>query len=281
MSEFSERVGIVVGGARGVGRATADALAAAGCHVAIVDDGSQIDGSGSDPAVATQAAEEIAQRGVKTLALPLDIAQPDAAERAIAATRDALGPIDYAIYGAGFHHERALLRGSEAELARVLDVHLIGAMRFVRAAARAQIEARRPGSIVLCSASAGFFGSAGQSLLAAAAGGLVGFVRTAATELRRHDVRINVLIPTARTRLTAHLPLFSSIRPDSLTPEHAAQVVLHLLSDGARDVHGEVIGVAGGRIYAFRHLETSGAFLEGPPPSLEEIGTAWRDVTRR
>jgi hypothetical protein len=77
------------------------------------------------------------------------------------------------------------------------------------------------------------------------------------------------------------LPLFEAIREDSLTPEHVAQVVCHLLSSAARDVHGEAIGVAGGRIYAFRHAETSGAFLEGPPATLAAIAAAWRDVTRR
>jgi NAD(P)-dependent dehydrogenase (short-subunit alcohol dehydrogenase family) len=135
---------------------------------------------------------------------------------------------------------------------------------------------------VLVSSASGFFGSAGQSALAMAAGGLIGFVKTAATELRRHKIRVNAVVPTARTRLTAQLPLFESIRSDSLTPEHVAQGICHLLSDAAQDVLGEVIGIAGGRIYAYRHAETSGAFLEdSAPPSLASIAAAWRDVSRR
>ncbi|HEY6876546.1 MAG TPA: SDR family oxidoreductase, partial [Polyangiales bacterium] len=137
------------------------------------------------------------------------------------------------------------------------------------------------GSIALASSASGFFGSAGQSSLAIAAGGLAGFVRTAATELRRNKVRLNVVVPTARTRLTEQLPLFASIKADSLSPEHAAQGIVYLLTEAAADVQGEIIGVAGGRLYAFRHAETSGAYLEGNPPALTEIAASWRDVTRR
>jgi hypothetical protein len=87
-------------------------------------------------------------------------------------------------------------------------------------------------------------------------------------------------VPTARTRLTEELPLFQAIRRDSLTPEHVAQVAAHLLSDGARDVHGELIGVAGGRVYAFRMAETSGIYYDEGPMPLEELAGAFRQVTR-
>ena len=281
MSEFAERVGIVVGGGGGIGRAVAEALAQMGARLAIVDRGTEPDGTGGDPEIAAGTVRALEALGTRAIALPLDATDPESARSAIAATKEAFGHVDFGVYCAGFHHERPLLRTRDDELARVLDLHLIAPTRFARELARTLVADKRPGSIVLATSGAAFVGSAGQSALATAAGGVVGFVRTAATELRRHDVRINAVVPTARTRQTAHLPLFASIRADSLTPEHVAQVVAHLLSNDARDVHGEAIGVAGGRIYTFRHIETSGAFLEGPPPSLAAIGAAWRDVTRR
>ncbi|MDB4975510.1 MAG: Dehydrogenase [Myxococcaceae bacterium] len=282
MSEFAEKVAIVVGGAQGVGKATAQALARLGARVLIADLGSAPDGSGSDPEIVARAAEELSRAGGEVAGLFLDVSVPGAAKQLIEAAQARFGRVDHGIYCAGFAHDRALLRTQDSELEHVLGVHLLGAIRFTHELARALIAAKTGGSIVLATSPSAFFGSAGQSAMAAAAGGLVGFVKTAATELRRHHIRVNAVVPTARTRLTAQLPLFESIRADSLTPEHVAQGICHLLSDAAADVRGEVIGMAGGRIYAFRHAETSGAFLEdGSLPSLETIAAAWRDVSRR
>jgi NAD(P)-dependent dehydrogenase (short-subunit alcohol dehydrogenase family) len=162
----------------------------------------------------------------------------------------------------------------------VLDVHLRGAFRFTRELGRALVDQRKGGSIVLASSTAAFFGSASQSGAAAAAGGVASLARTAATELRRQGIRVNCVVPTARTRLTEHLPLFRSIKADSLSAEHVANVICHLLSETAQDVHGELVGVAGGRTYAFRMSETSGLFHEGPPVEWGELASSWREVTR-
>ncbi|MDB4985654.1 MAG: Dehydrogenase [Myxococcaceae bacterium] len=281
MSEFAEKVAIVAGGAQGIGRAVAHTLAGLGARVLIGDVGSLPDGSGQDPLFVAQAAEELGRDGAQVSSLVVDTGQPDAARRLLQSALASYGRVDLGVYSAGFLHDRALLRTTAAELEHVLAVHLLGAIRFTNELARAMISAKTAGSIVLATSSSAFFGSAGQSAMAAAAGGLIGFVKTAATELRRHNIRVNAVVPTARTRLTAQLPLFTSIRPDSLTPEHVAQGICHLLSDAASDVRGEVVGIAGGRIYAFRHAETSGAFLEdSSPPSLSAIAEAWRDVSR-
>lgn len=281
MSEFADQVAVIVGGAHGVGRATALSLARLGVRLVIADAGTGSDGEGRDPEVVAALAHELSSSGAQVLALPLDVSAPEAASTLVQAAIERFGRLDHGVYCAGFHHDRALLRTGDDELSRVLAVHLFAPVRFARELARSLIAGQHGGSIVLASSASGFFGSAGQSSLAIAAGGLAGFVRTAATELRRHKVRLNVVVPTARTRLTEQLPLFTSIKPESLSPEHVAQGIVHLLSPAAADVQGEIIGVAGGRIYAFRHAETSGAYLEGAPPSLEAIAGAWRDVTRR
>jgi NAD(P)-dependent dehydrogenase (short-subunit alcohol dehydrogenase family) len=282
MSEQQEKVAIVIGAGSGIGRATARALASQGVQLVIADLGCAPDGSGRDPSVVEAAATELEALGVSVVAHAIDASAPEAAGALISAALERFGRVDFGLYAAGYHHERPLLRVSDDELARVLEVHLLGALRFGRELARTLLARKSGGSIVLASASAAFLGSAGHSALASAAGGLVAYVRKAAAELRRQGVRINALIPTARTRLTASLPLFTSIRADSLTPEHVAQVVLFLLSDAARDVQGEAIGVAGSRIYAFRHAETSGAFHDDvAPPTLAQIEARWREVTRR
>lgn len=282
MSENQQRVAILVGAANGIGRAIAEGLARLGTHLVLADTGCAPDGTGSDPDVVRKAASALERLGAQVVGLPLDAAAPDTPGALVDAATSRFGRLDYAIYCAGFHHERTLGRLSDDALTRVLDVHLLAPMRFTRAVSSALSHEKRGGSILLSGSAAGYVGGAGQSAMAGAAGGLLGFVKTAALELRRHHVRINAIIPTARTRLTEHLPLFSTIRADSLTPEHVAQVALFLLSEAGRDVHGEIIGVAGGRIYAVRHAETSGVFHdEAGLPTLENIAARWRDVTRR
>lgn len=280
MGRFQNKVCIVFGGGRGIGRATALALAREGARLVINDLGCGTDGQGHDPDVAEAVADEVRALGTEALALSYDARAPDASRLLLSAAREAFGQVHAGFYCAGVARDRPLLRTTDEDLDTLLDIQLRGAFRFTRELARVFVEQKKGGSVVLCSANTAFFGATAQTAQAAAHGGVASFARTAATELRRHGIRVNCLIPTARTRLTQELPLFQSIRADSLTPEHVAQVVCHLLSDAAQDVNGELVGVAGGRIYTIRIGETSGAFREGAPASLDEIAASFREVTR-
>jgi NAD(P)-dependent dehydrogenase (short-subunit alcohol dehydrogenase family) len=277
---FANKVYLIVGGGRGIGRATALSLAREGARVVINDMGCGTDGTGHDPNVAEAAADEVRSLGTEALALSYDVREPEAARLMVAAAREAFGALHGGYYAAGIARERPLLRMTDADFDALLDVHVRGTLRFTREVARALIEQHQGGSIVLSSSPTAFFGSASQTGAAAAQGAVASFARTAASEFRRHGVRINCVVPTARTRLTEDAPLFQSIRADSLTPEHVAQVVCHLLSEAAREVHGELVGVAGGRVYTIRVGETSGAFREGAPATLAELAASWREVTR-
>jgi NAD(P)-dependent dehydrogenase (short-subunit alcohol dehydrogenase family) len=280
MGLFSNKTFVVVGGGRGIGRASALALAREGARIVLNDVGCAPDGTGHDPDVAAKVAEEIRELGGEALAFSHDASRKDATELLVAAGREAFGVLHGGLYCAGFNRERPLLRMNDDDLDTLLDVQLRGAFRFVRDLGRQLVEQRQGGSLILASSPSAFFGSAAQAGAAAAAGAVASLARTAATELRRHGIRVNAVIPTARTRLTEHLPLFQSIRSNSLSAEHVASVVCHLLSDAAQDVHGELVGVAGGRTYALRISETSGMFREGPPLSLPELAQGWREVTR-
>jgi NAD(P)-dependent dehydrogenase (short-subunit alcohol dehydrogenase family) len=280
MATLKDKVFVVVGGARGIGLATARALAQGGAKLLIADLGCATDGQGSDTNVVAEAAAELGALGVHVVGLALDATKPETPRALIAEALKTFGRIDGGLYSAGFVRDRALVRMSDDDFDSVLDVHVRGAFRFTRELAKALIEQKQGGSILLVSAPSGFFGTSAQASLAASAGAVASFTKTAALELRRHQVRVNTLVPTARTRLTEDLPLFQAIRRDSLTPEHVAQVACHLLSDAGQDVHGELIGVAGGRIYAFRMAETSGLYYDEGPMPLEELAGAFRQVTR-
>jgi NAD(P)-dependent dehydrogenase (short-subunit alcohol dehydrogenase family) len=278
MGAFDERVAIVVGGGRGIGRASALALAREGARVVIQDPGAEPDGSGADAQVAARVAAEIQARGGEALALATSATDPGAAKQLVEAARERFGRVDVGLYAAGVLRERPLVRMSDEDFDLALEVHVRGAFRFARELANALVEQRRGGAVLLCSSPAGFAGTPGQTGLAASAQAVVGLARAAASELRRQDIRINALVPTARTRLTEELPLFRSIRPDSLSAEHVAEVVCLLLSDVAKEISGEVIGVAGGRTYAFRASETPGVFLEGGPSALAGLADRLREV---
>jgi NAD(P)-dependent dehydrogenase (short-subunit alcohol dehydrogenase family) len=280
MGELEGKVFIIAGGGRGIGRAAAVALTQAGASVMIDDLGCDPTGAGHDENVARAVAEELAREGAQVAALALDMAAKDSPRLLVEATLARFGRIDGGFYCAGFLRERALVRLNDEDFDAVLDVHVRGAIRFAREVAKALIEKRQPGSIVLTAAPSGLFGPAGQVSLAAASGAIAAFVRSAASELRRQNIRVNAIAPTARTRLTEQLPLFSSIRADSMTAEHVAPVVAHLLADASASVHGEVLGVAGGRVYALRMGETSGLFQEGEPMTLGTLSARFREVTR-
>jgi len=274
------KVAVVVGGGRGIGRAVALGLAREGARVVITDSGCAPDGTGHDASVAQAVADEVRALGADALALDLDASASDAARHMMDATRQEFGRVDVGFYAAGITREKALVRLVDSDFEAVFDVHVRGALRFTREVATAMIEQRTGGSILLAMSAAGLFGATQQTSLGMAAGAVAALTKTAATELRRHGIRVNAIAPTARTRLTENLPLFQSIRADSLSAEHVVPVACHLLSEASADVHGELIGVAGGRIYSFRTNETSGLFQEGPPVELAALATKFREVTR-
>ncbi len=277
---FEGKVAIIVGGGRGIGRAVALGLSREGAKLVIADSGCAADGTGHDASVAQAVADEVRTAGGEALAIAVDVSVADAARHLMDAARQSYGRIDAGFYAAGISREKPLVRLADADFEAIFDVHVRGAMRFTRELAAAMIEQRQGGAILLTTSAAGLFGTSHQTALAMAAGAVAALTKTAATELRRHGIRVNAIAPTARTRLTEHLPLFQSIRTDSLSVEHVVPVACHLLSEASGDVHGELIGVAGGRIYAFRTNETSGHFQEGPPVSLAALATGFRDVTR-
>jgi NAD(P)-dependent dehydrogenase (short-subunit alcohol dehydrogenase family) len=280
MDELRGKLVFIAGGARGIGRATAKYAAVYGARVVLMDNGAAPDGSGSDDGVAAQAAAEIVAAGGHALGICADVRDRQALAAALTRACDAFGPVHAGFYCAGLSLEKPLARTSDKDLEDLLDLHVRSAFRFVRDVGRLLIDQRQGGSLLVCAGVEGLFGAAQRSAMAAASGAVIGFVRSAALELRRHGIRVNCLVPTARTRLTEHLPLFASIRSDSLTAEHVAPVATYLLSSAAQGVLGETIGVAGDRIYAVRSSETPGVYLGEPSATLERIAEGFSRATR-
>ncbi|MGE0787099.1 MAG: SDR family NAD(P)-dependent oxidoreductase [Sandaracinaceae bacterium] len=271
---------VVLGGGRGVGRAEALACAREGASVVVNDLGCDPQGAGSDPSVAREVAHEIEAMGGRALPDASDIATPGAVGAILSRATSAFGPVDAVVSAAGAVLSRTVLKMDDAILDRVMEIHVRASFALVRASARAFIDAGRPGAILLHTAPIGFFGGVRQSALAAASGATAALVRCAAIELRKHDVRVNAIAPTARTRTTEDTPLFTGIAANSMSPDFVAPVAVHLISDAAREVSGEVIGVAGARIYALGGRETPGWFTGGAPATQAELAAGLAEALR-
>jgi len=238
------KVVAVTGGGRGIGRAVSLAAAAEGAKVLVCDYG--VSTAGADPTseVAEELVKEIEAGGGEALAIADDVATMAAAERIVGTAVDRYGRIDGVVAVAGILRERMLFNMSEDEWDAVVRVHLKGHFTMFRAAS-AVMRKQEGGGALIGFTSGAFAGSVAQANYAAAKGGIVSLVRSAAAGLYRYGVTANAIAPVARTRMSADVPMELEENGD---PEDVAPMVVYLLSDRAKHVTGQVYSVVGSKI---------------------------------
>jgi 3-oxoacyl-[acyl-carrier protein] reductase len=247
---MSPRVAIVTGGARGIGAATAQRLAADGFAVAVVD---LKEDDGRDTVQAIEAA------GGRALAVGADVGDSEQAPAAVDRIAAELGPPVVLVNNAGVTRDNLLFRMSDDDWDTVMRVHLRGSFLMSRAVQRYMTEAQWGRIVSLSSTSA--LGNRGQANYATAKAGLQGFTKTLALELGRFGVTVNAIAPgfivTEMTRATAarlgrDWDEYQAERAAAIPvnragrPEDIAHTVSFLVSEGAGFVSGQVIYVAGG-----------------------------------
>jgi NAD(P)-dependent dehydrogenase (short-subunit alcohol dehydrogenase family) len=240
---LQDKVVAITGGGGGIGRNVALAAAAAGARVLVADYGVSMAGEDPNSEVAEAVAAEVRQAGGEALAVADDISTMAAGERLVATAVEQYGRIDGVVAVAGILRERMLFNMSEDEWDAVVATHLKGHFTVFRAAA-AVMRKQESGSLVGFTSGA-FAGSVAQANYAAAKGGIVSLVRSAAVGLHRYGVTANAIAPVARTRMSANVPSELSEMGD---PEDVAPMVVYLLSDQARHVTGQVYTVVGSKI---------------------------------
>ncbi|MFW5740482.1 MAG: SDR family NAD(P)-dependent oxidoreductase [Myxococcota bacterium] len=280
MSLLEGKIALVTGGGRGVGRASALALAEQGASVVVNDAGCALDGSAYDESVADAVTDEIRAAGGKAVASHEDIATAQGATTAVQSAIDAFGDLDVLVCSAGIARDKTLLKMDEASWDAVVGVGLKGTFLTAQAAARQMISMGHGGRMVLMTGLPGYLGNFAQGNLAAACGGVHGLMRTASIEWQKHKITVNAVAPLAKTRMTEALPLLQGF--DNLTPEHVAPAVVMLSSDRCGDRTGYVVAATGARMYAFRFVESAGKFKDEEAGlfTADEIDEHWHAITK-
>ncbi|MFF9500000.1 SDR family oxidoreductase [Streptomyces sp. NPDC014656] len=254
----AERVVVVTGAGRGLGRAHALAFAAEGAKVVVNDLGVGLDGTGAGTGPAQDVVDEITAAGGEAIAHGGDIATTDGAASLVAAAVDRFGRLDTLVNNAGFLRDRMLVNLGEDDWDAVMRVHLKGHFLPLRHAAaywRAESKAGRGrrARVINTSSGAGLLGSVGQGNYAAAKAGILGLTLVAAAEMGRYGVQVNAIAPAARTRMTEQTFADTMAAPsgpgfDAMAPENVSPLVVWLGSDAAAGVTGRVFEAEGGRI---------------------------------
>jgi NAD(P)-dependent dehydrogenase (short-subunit alcohol dehydrogenase family) len=243
MGLLDGKVAIVTGAGRGLGRSHAHALAAEGAAVIVNDLGGEWDGRGADPRAASETAGEITAAGGRAEANFDDVADWEGGQRLINQAVETYGKLDILVCNAGFVRDRTVFNMTEDEWDDVVRVHLKGTFSLFRHAS-ALMRKQNSGSLVAFTSGA-FQGSVAQANYAAAKGGVVSLVRSAALGLYRYGVRANAIAPVARTRMSENVPAGLA---EIGEPEDVAPMVVYLLSDRASHVTGQIYTAVGSRI---------------------------------
>lgn len=257
------RVALVTGGARGIGAAIVRELVAQGAQVVVVDDGSSIDGRSTDPSVAAALAAEI---GAGVVPFAHSVAEPGAAEAAVAFALERCAGLDIVVNCAAILRDGFVFKADRADFERVLQVNLTAAFAVIRAASpvlRENAKSGRGGApyrwgrIVDIVSTAALYGNYGQAAYASAKAGLVALTRVAALDLARSGVTANALAPFAATRVTESIVPQTDAQANykagalSVPAGPVARFVAYLCSERAQDVTGQLFGVRGREAFVF------------------------------
>lgn len=264
---FDGRVAVITGAGRGLGRSYALLLASLGCKVVVNDNGSAIVGEGADSGPAQQVVDEIAAAGGEAIANTDSVATPEGAAAIVQSAMDRWGRIDVLIHNAGNVRYGTIRDLSLEDFQAVIDVHLMGAFYLVKAAHPIMCDAGY-GRIVLTSSIGGIYGNKRCVNYGVSKSAMIGLANVAALEGEDHDVKCNVIVPSAVTRMAEGLDIsqYPPMEPELVSPSVA------WLCHEKCSLSGEMVAAIGGRIARVFMAETNGVYR--PSWTLDEVDAA-------
>jgi len=248
MGLLDGKVAVVTGAGGGLGETHAMLLAKEGASVVVNDLGGARDGSGAGSALADQVVDKIKAAGGNAVSDYGNVAKEEDARAMVQTAVDSFGKIDFFIANAGILRDKSFKNMTNEMWDIVTDVHLRGTYLTVKAAYDQMLTQETGGSIVVTSSTSGLLGNFGQTNYGAAKAGIAGFARCLFQEGMKYNVRVNILAPTAWSRLTADIFPEGQNMEELLSPDKVSPLVVWLGTDEAKEVTGRTFLVTGNSV---------------------------------
>jgi len=272
---FQNRVAIVTGAGRGLGRAHALELARRGARIVVNDPGVSLRGDDAgDAAPADGVVREIVAAGGDAVASPHDVSKPDHAKALIDLALHRWGRIDIVINNAGNNRRAIFPEATLDDFRAVMDVHLVGAFLVTQAAYPAMAKAGY-GRIVMTTSQVGFYGKVDSLAYGAAKAGLLGLMHGIKLDGAARGILVNAISPFALTRMG---DIFPRELERLIDPAQVSAAVAFLASE-ACTLNGEILIAGGGHFALARTVESTGIDIDDPAEiSAELIARRWREI---
>jgi len=246
MGMLDGKVALVTGAGGGLGRAHALLLAQEGASVVVNDLGGARDGTGAGTSMADEVVNEIKAAGGNAVADYGSVTSREDAEAMVQTAVDSFGKLDICIANAGILRDKSFKNMDDAMWDAVIDVHLRGTYLTVKTAYDRMLEQGEGGRIIMTSSTSGLLGNFGQTNYGAAKAGIAGFMRCLWLEGMKYNITVNVLAPTATSRMTTDI-LPEDIQ-DNFPPEAVSPPIVYLCTDEAKDITGRQFLVGGNSV---------------------------------